>query len=307
MMADNPGIKAFCYINWDWSMYPQWKDWGDSRLQVNKTVGNNFAAVLKDPLFFHGTSEETVRTALGLSDGDVKDLPAPVLSGNSDTVAGVTLVWTWPGKPDALLRYEILRNGTVVYTTTGNRWNDTALKAGEKYSYTIRAVGKSGRVSPLSGPFTITAPPILNKIRGGNFETESGFFLRVFEGGEASFKEAGQNGSGIGEVTLTKTTGTNWHIQLNHPLRVEPDMIYNFSGEISAEKECTIQIFWQKAEAPYKVYLVREEKIGPVPRRIVIKDFSVPVGDDIFLAFMMGSLPVTVVRFDNIVVEERLP
>ncbi|TVR44360.1 MAG: hypothetical protein EA402_07275 [Planctomycetota bacterium] len=27
-------VRAFCYINWQWSNYPMWHDWGDGRLEV---------------------------------------------------------------------------------------------------------------------------------------------------------------------------------------------------------------------------------------------------------------------------------
>jgi len=35
LIHDHPGIKAFCYINWNWAKYAQWKNWGDARLQQN--------------------------------------------------------------------------------------------------------------------------------------------------------------------------------------------------------------------------------------------------------------------------------
>ncbi len=33
LLRANPGIKAFCYIDWNWAAYPQWADWGDARLE----------------------------------------------------------------------------------------------------------------------------------------------------------------------------------------------------------------------------------------------------------------------------------
>ena len=34
----NPGIQAFCYINWNWKAYPQWSDWGDARLDQSPAL-----------------------------------------------------------------------------------------------------------------------------------------------------------------------------------------------------------------------------------------------------------------------------
>lgn len=38
LLRSSPGIKAFCYIDWEWSRYPQWADWGDGRIEDNDTV-----------------------------------------------------------------------------------------------------------------------------------------------------------------------------------------------------------------------------------------------------------------------------
>ena len=38
LIRRSPGIKAFSYINWEWSKYPQWADWGDGRVQDDATV-----------------------------------------------------------------------------------------------------------------------------------------------------------------------------------------------------------------------------------------------------------------------------
>lgn len=51
-----PHFKAFCYINWDWSRFPQWHDWGDGRLERNKEVSGLFNKTLRDPIFRHGSS-----------------------------------------------------------------------------------------------------------------------------------------------------------------------------------------------------------------------------------------------------------
>jgi hypothetical protein len=33
-----PGIKSFCYINWNWTQYPMWSYWGDSRLEASSVL-----------------------------------------------------------------------------------------------------------------------------------------------------------------------------------------------------------------------------------------------------------------------------
>lgn len=41
-MAGHPHLKGFSYINWEWSRYPQWSDWGDARLRMNPYVMRNW-------------------------------------------------------------------------------------------------------------------------------------------------------------------------------------------------------------------------------------------------------------------------
>lgn len=74
-VKQNPGIKCVCYINWKWTDYPQWQDWGDARLEeaaalVQDAYREEMAkdiwlhAFAKDeaPLYLHGFSNETEET-----------------------------------------------------------------------------------------------------------------------------------------------------------------------------------------------------------------------------------------------------
>lgn len=40
-------VKAFSYINWDWSGHEMWRDWGDARVQMNEIVMENWIRQLK--------------------------------------------------------------------------------------------------------------------------------------------------------------------------------------------------------------------------------------------------------------------
>lgn len=60
----NPGIKAFCYINWNWSEHPQWKDWGDARLQACKETAELYKNEMARPLYLHGSSREAFESSV---------------------------------------------------------------------------------------------------------------------------------------------------------------------------------------------------------------------------------------------------
>jgi len=52
-ITDHPQIKGFNYTNWDWSQYTQYKAWGDSRIQVNSYILNNYRQEMRDPKYIH--------------------------------------------------------------------------------------------------------------------------------------------------------------------------------------------------------------------------------------------------------------
>lgn len=53
-IRNRPGIKAFCYINWDWTRFPMWSDWGDSRLEASAWLVEKWREEMACPLYLHG-------------------------------------------------------------------------------------------------------------------------------------------------------------------------------------------------------------------------------------------------------------
>ncbi|REK75131.1 glycosyl hydrolase [Paenibacillus paeoniae] len=51
------GIKAICYINWQWSKYPNWSNWGDARLQTNEVVLTNYLKEMQKDKYIHSRSK----------------------------------------------------------------------------------------------------------------------------------------------------------------------------------------------------------------------------------------------------------
>jgi len=66
LIRTTPGVKAFCYINWDWTKFPRWQDWGDARLQQNEIVAGMYRDEMACPLYLHGSTEEAYREAIGM-------------------------------------------------------------------------------------------------------------------------------------------------------------------------------------------------------------------------------------------------
>ena len=58
MLQDNIGIKAFCYINWDWEYWSNkngfpWHDWKDARIEKNPFVLEGYKKEMEKLLFIH--------------------------------------------------------------------------------------------------------------------------------------------------------------------------------------------------------------------------------------------------------------
>lgn len=56
-IRDEPTVKATGYINWDWEAYPEFRGWGDARLQGAPAILDRYRAELADPLFLHASPQ----------------------------------------------------------------------------------------------------------------------------------------------------------------------------------------------------------------------------------------------------------
>ncbi|WP_148571403.1 fibronectin type III domain-containing protein [Nocardioides caldifontis] len=101
------------------------------------------------------TTHPTIATAGGGGGGDTTAPSVP--TGVAATRVGGQPVISWNASTDnvGVTGYDVLRNGTVVGTTTGTSWTDTSNPAGTP-SYTVRARDAAGNVSAAS---TAVSPP----------------------------------------------------------------------------------------------------------------------------------------------------
>jgi len=76
LIHTSPGIKAFCYINWNWAEYPKWKDWGDARLQQNSEVAALYRKEMARPLYQHGSTKETFEKSMSTGKSKAPNKPS---------------------------------------------------------------------------------------------------------------------------------------------------------------------------------------------------------------------------------------
>ena len=104
------------------------------------------------------------------SPGGSDDTTAPStpssLQLTSTTSSSVALAWNASSDNVGVTGYEVLRNGTVVGTSTGTTYTDTGLAAATTYTYTVRAIDAAGNQSGASNSVSATTQP-----GGGGSET----------------------------------------------------------------------------------------------------------------------------------------
>ena len=61
----SPAIKAACYFNRDWRVYPQWSSWGDARIEADPTVLSFNRSEMSSPLYAGVRSRRQTLALLG--------------------------------------------------------------------------------------------------------------------------------------------------------------------------------------------------------------------------------------------------
>jgi hypothetical protein len=98
-------------------------------------------------------------------------MPPTAPGGATGYVAGdplrVILAWQPSADAASAVAYRISRNGNLIATTAETTLTDTAITAGQSYTYVVRAVDSAGNLSDPAAPVTVVAPPAAaSRLRG---------------------------------------------------------------------------------------------------------------------------------------------
>lgn len=99
--------------------------------------------------------------ALGPGTPPPSDTTAPTVPAGLTATAStgqVGLSWNASTDDVAVAGYDVLRDGTTLATVTGTGYTDTAVTAGQSYTYTVEAFDAAGNRSGRSGPAGATVP-----------------------------------------------------------------------------------------------------------------------------------------------------
>ena len=306
LIQDNPGIKAFCYINWNWNDYVHmWSpSWGDARIQANEQVRQNYLYKISSDLYYHGNSETGLRSALGVDD---TTLPSQVTGLSSSYAAGqVDLSWTAATDNTRIIRYEIFNNGEFLGLTVSTNYTDKVLKAGSTNSYTVLAVDSGGNEGPASAAHIVAIPSSIEKVFNGNFEDGLDNWIEREYGCTfvSSLETASPiSGSRSAKIEVTNGTGTNWHCQFSQYFTSFSGVSYRLFFKIMADAATTVDVFLQQNHDPYGSILIKSVNVTTTAQTFTFSS-GTPSDDDKVLTFMFGNCDGRTIWIDDVSLTE---
>jgi chitodextrinase len=102
---------------------------------------------------------ELVLSVSSAGGGDTQAPTAPSnLSATASSPTQVRLSWSAASDNVAVSGYEIFRNASLLTTTTGTSYTDSAVSPGSIYTYQVRAFDAAGNRSAFSNPAIVTTP-----------------------------------------------------------------------------------------------------------------------------------------------------
>ena len=305
----NPGIKAFSYINWNWSSYPQWSDWGDARLESNTLVGNAFANEMDSAKYLHASSEQDFRKSFGLPDNTPPAKPGTI----SVVQSGYPLLLNWNAvtDPSGLSHYIIYKHGVLSDYTLTLPYADNSIAAGDTITYAVSAMDRAGNESPKTAGLKVNIPSSLSRVLNGEFDdgtrnwTLSNFVSNV---SSTMIIDPGSviSGSKSCAITLSQVSGTDWHTQLWQWLPIRAGRTYTITFKAKASGTKVIGVAVQKGASPYTTYLYKNHALTTSIQTFtdVVTDNAT---DEAKLEFYLSSAGAVKIWIDAVTITETVP
>jgi hypothetical protein len=287
----HPEIKAFSYINWNWSQYPQWSSWGDARLEENAIVGTDFANELEWPDYLHASDENTFRKTLGSADNIAPATPGTI----SITQLGYPLQLNWNTviDPSGLSHYIVYKNGVLSDYTLTLPYSDKNVSPGEVITYAVSAMDRAGNESPKTAGLQVTVPSSLNKVLNGEFDngTQNWQLSSYAAGAVATMQiDSGSviSGNKSCAVTISQVSGTDWHIQLWQWLSVHQGQKYRITFKAKSSTTRNITLSVQQGASPYTVYFSKTHTLTNAVQTFT-DEVSINTNDQAKIEFILGN------------------
>jgi len=303
---NKPNVKAFCYINWDWSKYPQWQNWGDARLEANSIVGGNFTSEMNSAEYLHSSQENIFRKTFGMPDSIAPSTPQNISLVNSGYP--VELSWNPITDPSGLSHYIIYKNGVLADYNINIPYTDYNIWAGETIDYKISVIDRAGNESQLSSPINVYVPNSINKSLNGSFSEGKSFWELSTFNVQANAVFSIDSSSIFtdkysAQIIVSQSSGTNWHIQLAQPFRIYSNHKYKlqFSAKSSGSKHLGYML--QQTQSPYNIYLSKTVTLTSSAQTF-FDSVQINTIDDVSFRFLLGSSELETIWLDDVSITE---
>ncbi|MEO8371088.1 MAG: carbohydrate binding domain-containing protein [Candidatus Solibacter sp.] len=313
LLGTNPEIKQFNYINWDWAYWAKvtgsnWADWGDARLELDTAtyVRDLYVAELADPVVLHANSETSFRRLLGFNDTNappaVTDLTVTAVPG------GVNLAFTGVKDPSGIARYVVYRGNTLLTWALPPGIVDSTVDLGTS-AYTIAAMDRAGNLGPRSNAVVVSLEKI-ERLSNGGFESGlNGWRYETFSNQVSSSAIADTtapiSGTASVRLTVSKSSGTNWHAQLRQFFNMTQGRSYTVRFKARASAAVSLPFVIQQVDAPNTIHLNRAAAVTATVASVEYS-FVAPATQTVAASFYFGNINGAV-WVDDLSVEESDP
>lgn len=286
-IENNAGVKATCYINWNWpefTDFPQWSDWGNAELIANDFVRVNYVHRLRQNPYFNARSHQPFRQALNYD-----DLTAPPgVTIESGATEELPIEFDWdPVTDESDVIYEVYKNGSFYRTVYEPFFTDLQYSAGEDIAYTVRAMDWAGNASALSNTLNFELSDTIQKTANATFqEGFNPWILNAFNGAASSFELPG---SGI-NIDIENTTSVNWQIQLYQVFDMLEQNEYFVRTNMSASPGGPVALNVQQNADPFELPLFAAISPGPVATDFTTATFKASEDDEMKMGIFLGEL-----------------
>ncbi|AXT60906.1 PKD domain-containing protein [Aquimarina sp. AD10] len=278
-----PGIKASCYISWDWSNTP-WPTWGNAIIGTNDLIRVLYTHHLRERSFFNAKSESETRKLF--SPNDVIAPATPILNETEMNPAKPFLKWNTSNSVDTA-HYIIYKNGSAIGTTSTNQFTDISAKAGQSFGLAVSAIDLAGNESPKSASYSFELSTTIIKNTNPNFEIDNSFWsLNTFEGAQASLSHSNKSAT----IRLDQSTGTNWHTQLVQATDIKAGNTYYIEIEAYASSSTTIEVVLQQNHSPYGLLIDQQPTLSETLTTIKTPIVTATTDDTMNIAIFLGQV-----------------
>lgn len=297
-------IKAFFYINWDWSTTPLWPDWGDARLETPQaaTVLERYRQQLDAMFFVHATSESEFRRKLGYSDEQAPAVPESVRFEAAWEKGHIRLSWNPVDDPAGLAHYLVRVNGQRVDYSLEPACRLIQFTAGDTLAVAVSAMDRAGNESSRSGEIGVWVPDTVQKIRNGDFEEGFNEWLLFYgwNGGVLASVDSVVPIAGQRSVRLDILQTGSWEeIQLRQILYAKPYRRYRVSLKIRADQTTPFFVAFGKAYAAESEPILRQYS-ADLNTTEVQTEFLVQEEGEYWFGILIGQSEASRIWLDDI-------